>query len=160
MEAEAAAGAKRKRRLPRGTSDYQAAWILDDRWDGWGRHVLVRTRGDAPRGGTVRVPAFPPVATSPCCCCLRAGCLMRTCTPPPLRPCSDLDDTDLESEGEEEEEGAAARRQGGASGAASDEDLPDLEPGEDGLGPGGSSFRDVDTGTEFGMDVSGGAAGP
>jgi hypothetical protein len=33
MEAEAAAAAKpRKRRLPRGTSDYQAAWIMDDRW--------------------------------------------------------------------------------------------------------------------------------
>ena len=31
MEAEAGA-ARRKRRLPRGTSDYQAAWILDDRW--------------------------------------------------------------------------------------------------------------------------------
>jgi hypothetical protein len=34
MEAEAAP--RRKRRLPRGTSDYQAAWILDDRWGcGW-----------------------------------------------------------------------------------------------------------------------------
>jgi hypothetical protein len=33
MEAEATAAAKpRKRRLPRGTSDYQAAWIMDDRW--------------------------------------------------------------------------------------------------------------------------------
>lgn len=32
MEAEAAK--PRKRRLPKGTSDYQAAWILDDRWGG------------------------------------------------------------------------------------------------------------------------------
>ena len=40
MEAEAArvaAKAVRKRRLPKGTSEYQAAWILDDddgRWAG------------------------------------------------------------------------------------------------------------------------------
>lgn len=37
MEAEAAAkqsNASRKRRLPTGTSDYQAAWILDDEDEG------------------------------------------------------------------------------------------------------------------------------
>lgn len=31
MEAAARAPKARKRRLPKGTSDYQAAWILDDR---------------------------------------------------------------------------------------------------------------------------------
>lgn len=73
--------------------------------------------------------------------------------PQTLQPCSDLDDTDLESEGEEEgdEREAGRRRGGGGDGSASDEDLPDLEPND---GPGGSSFRDFDTATEFGMDVS------
>ncbi|KAI7842810.1 hypothetical protein COHA_003556 [Chlorella ohadii] len=86
MEAEARAPKPRKRRLPKGTSDYQAAWILDD---------------------------------------------------------SDLDDTDLESEVESGDEGRPQHH-------SDDESLPDLEPNVD--GPGGSSFRDVDTGTEFGMD--------
>ena len=36
MEAEARNPQPRKRRLPKGTSDYQAAWILDDRWVGVG----------------------------------------------------------------------------------------------------------------------------
>ena len=33
MEAAPSAGANRQRRLPRGTSDYQAAWILDEDGD-------------------------------------------------------------------------------------------------------------------------------
>lgn len=82
MEAAARAPKARKRRLPKGTSDYQAAWILDD---------------------------------------------------------SDLDDTDLESEGESGDEGRLQHH-------SDDESLPDLEPNMD------SSFQDVDTGTEFGMD--------
>lgn len=70
-----------------------------------------------------------------------------TClTPATLPRCSDLDDTDLESEGESGDEGRPQHHD-------DDESLPDLEPNMDGAG--GSSFRDVDTGTEFGMDVSG-----
>lgn len=64
-----------------------------------------------------------------------------TARPASFCSCSDLDDTDLESEGESGDEGRLQHH-------SDDESLPDLEPNM------GSSFQDVDTGTEFGMDVS------
>ena len=64
-----------------------------------------------------------------------------TASPASFCSCSDLDDTDLESEGESGDEGRLQHH-------SDDESLPDLEPNMD------SSFQDVDTGTEFGLDVS------
>lgn len=83
-----------------------------------------------------RRPRLPAHGTpSPHCCC-------------PLPPCrSDLDDTDLESDSED----GRPQHGGGGGGGDDDESLPGLEPNEG--APGGASLRDVDTGTEFGMEV-------
>lgn len=155
MEAEARAPKPRKRRLPKGTSDYQAAWILDDRCAASSGACLLHMQLRGCRIAAVVQPALKHLA----CLLLSPGHMPAHAQPgahsvsPPapascfLAPlCSDLDDTDLESEVESGDEGRPQHH-------SDDESLPDLEPNVD--GPGGSSFRDVDTGTEFGMDVSG-----